>query len=76
MTPSPHSINQIRDMRGSSRLTVDEIARDLAINRDTVYDMLKRKQIPGIRAGRIWIITRHAYGRWKETCGMDLMRAS
>jgi hypothetical protein len=31
--------------------------------------MLKQGIIPGIRLGRRWIITRHAYQHWERTCG-------
>ena len=54
----------------SSRITVPEIARRLEIGRLTVYAMLEQGIMPGIRLGRRWIITRHAYDQWERTCGM------
>jgi excisionase family DNA binding protein len=54
----------------SSRISVLEIARRLAVGRQAVYAMLEQKLIPGIRFGRRWIITRHAYELWERTCGM------
>jgi excisionase family DNA binding protein len=54
----------------SSRLTVSEIASRLDIGRLAVYALLERGLIPGIRLGRRWIITRHAYEQWERTCGM------
>jgi excisionase family DNA binding protein len=54
----------------SSRITVPEIARRLGIGRLTVYGMLEKGIVPGIRVGRLWIITRHAYQQWERTCGM------
>jgi excisionase family DNA binding protein len=51
---------------------VEEVARHLNIGRTAVYAMLERRIIPGIRLGRRWIITRHAYKHWERTCGMQL----
>jgi hypothetical protein len=36
-----------------------------------VSAMPAHRMIPGIRLGRRWIITRHAYLRWERTCGMQ-----
>jgi excisionase family DNA binding protein len=55
----------------SSRISVIEIARRLHVGRLAVYSMLERRIIPGIRLGRRWIITRHAYLDWERTCGRD-----
>ena len=55
----------------SSRISVLEIARRLSIGRLAVYSMLERGLIPGVRLGRRWIITRHAYEQWERTCGMQ-----
>ena len=54
----------------SGRMTVPEIARRLDIGRLAVYAMLDQGIMPGIRLGRRWIITRHAYELWERTCGM------
>jgi excisionase family DNA binding protein len=54
-----------------SRMSVEEIARRLDIGRLAVYSMLEQGLIPGIRLGRRWIITRHAYEQWERTCGMQ-----
>jgi hypothetical protein len=35
-----------------------------------VYTMLEQGIIPGVRLGRRWIITRHAYQAWEHTCGL------
>ena len=51
-------------------MSVEEIARRLNIGRLAVYAMLEQGIMPGIRLGRRWIITRHAYDRWERTCGM------
>ena len=54
----------------SSRVSVIEIARRLKIGRMAVYSMLEQGLIPGLRLGRRWIITRHAYLTWEQTCGL------
>jgi excisionase family DNA binding protein len=54
----------------SARIKVPEVARRLSIGRLAVYEMLDQLIIPGIRVGRRWIITRHAYEQWERTCGM------
>jgi excisionase family DNA binding protein len=54
-----------------SRMLVEEIARRLDIGRLAVYSMLEQGVLPGIRLGRRWIITRHAYEQWERTCGMQ-----
>lgn len=53
----------------SIRVSVPEIGRRLNIGRQAVYSMLERGIIPGVRLGRRWIITRHAYEQWEHTCG-------
>jgi excisionase family DNA binding protein len=53
----------------SGRMSVEEVARRLDIGRPAVYSMLEQGIIPGIRLGRRWIITRHAYEQWERTCG-------
>src|ERR1035438_10195170 len=54
---------------GSGRITVPEIAERLGVGRLKVYEMLEQRILPGIRVGRQWIITRHAYEQWERTCG-------
>jgi excisionase family DNA binding protein len=54
----------------SSRISALEIARRLNIGRLAVYSMLEQGIIPGVRLGRRWIITRHAYMTWESTCGV------
>ena len=57
--------------RLSSRISVPEIARRLDIGRLAVYTMLEQGLLPGIRLGRRWIVTRHAFEIWERTCGMQ-----
>jgi excisionase family DNA binding protein len=53
-----------------SRITVSAIAQRLDIGRLKVYAMLEQGILPGLRVGRLWIITRHAYEEWEHSCGM------
>jgi len=55
-----------------SRMSVPEIAGRLNIGRLAVYSMLEQGIMPGIRLGRRWIVTRHAYEQWERTCGMQV----
>jgi excisionase family DNA binding protein len=53
------------------RIAVEEIAARLSIGRLAVYALLDRGEIPAIRLGRRWIVTRYAYEQWERTCGTD-----
>jgi excisionase family DNA binding protein len=53
-----------------NRIAIPEIARRLSIGRLAVYSMLDNGIIPGIRLGRRWIVTLHAYEQWERTCGV------
>ncbi len=54
----------------SGRISVPEIAQRLRIGRLAVYSMLEQGILPGVRLGRRWIVTRHAYLTWEATCGL------
>jgi excisionase family DNA binding protein len=54
----------------SARISVEEITSRLNIGRLAVYSMLDQGMLPGLRVGRRWIVTRHAYHQWERTCGM------
>ena len=60
---------EARSDRMGNRMSVEEIARRLDVGRQAVYEMLEQGILPGIRLGRRWIITRHAYEQWERTCG-------
>lgn len=53
----------------SSRISVPEMAKRLSIGRLAIYAMLEQGIIPGLRLGRRWIVTRHAFLEWERTCG-------
>jgi len=67
-----HSAESLPQQKYCSRISVPEIARRLSIGRLAVYSMLEQGIMPGIRLGRRWIITRHAYEQWERTCGMQV----
>lgn len=54
----------------SARISIPEIARRLDIGRQAVYALLEQGRLPGVRLGRRWIVTRHAYDQWERTCGV------
>jgi excisionase family DNA binding protein len=70
------------DLEGNSggsrgaRIAIPEIARRLDIGRLTVYALLEKRIIPGVRLGRRWIVTRHAFEHWERTCGLPSNAAS
>jgi excisionase family DNA binding protein len=59
----------VRPIIPQARMTVEEIARRLAIGRLAVYAMLEQGLLPGIRLGRRWIVTRAAFEAWEKACG-------
>ena len=67
--PHAHSTSRVVNVEVCARTTVPEIAKRLGIGRLKVYRMLEQQILPGIRVGRRWIITRHAYEHWERTCG-------
>jgi excisionase family DNA binding protein len=62
-----------QSIRQGARITVDEIAHRLSIGRLAVYALLAKKEIPAIRLGRRWIITRFAYESWEHNCGRNVL---
>ena len=50
-------------------ITVPEISERLGICEETIYDMLRSHDIPNIRHGHRFIISRAAYERWEATIG-------
>src|SRR5438067_11413746 len=47
-------------------LDVGMAAQLLTVSTDTVYDLLKRGELPGRKVGRKWLTTRNAVLRWIE----------
>jgi excisionase family DNA binding protein len=75
MTPSSIELETISQepnpREGSGRMTIPEIASRLNIGRLAVYALLEKGEIPAIRLGKRWIVTRYAYANWERTCGMN-----
>ncbi len=57
-------------------ITVPEIAERLGLGEETVYEMLDANEIPHIRHGRRYVISRAAFLRWEDTIGEDSYRAT
>jgi excisionase family DNA binding protein len=53
-----------------ARMTPKDVAKRLSVGTRTVYTMLEQGILPGIRIGKRWLITRHAYEQWEGSCGM------
>ncbi len=53
-------------------ITVPEISERLGICEETVYEMLRSHEIPNIRHGHRFIISRAAYERWESTIGENV----
>jgi excisionase family DNA binding protein len=54
----------------SARITPKEVAKRLNVGTRAVYALLERGVLPGIRLGKRWLITTHAYEHWEKTCGV------
>jgi excisionase family DNA binding protein len=55
-------------------MTIAEIAGRLAIGEMAVYRMLDEKIIPAVRVGKRWLVTRKAFEKWEETCGLPAIQ--
>jgi excisionase family DNA binding protein len=53
--------------RNPEVLDVPRAAQMLTVSPDTVYDLLKRRELPGRKVGRKWLTTRGALLRWIES---------
>jgi excisionase family DNA binding protein len=58
-----------RPLDGNPRISIEEIVGRLQIGKKAVYALLHQKEIPSIRIGRKWIISRGAYEQWERTFG-------
>jgi excisionase family DNA binding protein len=54
------------------RISIDEMAAFLAVGKATVYAMLNQRIIPAIKVGKRFIVTRHAFNAWEQTCGKEV----
>jgi excisionase family DNA binding protein len=60
------SRSQTPPHKGREVLDVGMTAKLLMVSTDTVYDLLKRSELPGRKVGRKWLTTRNAVLRWIE----------
>ena len=57
------------DRKEHTTITVPEISERLGICEETVYDMLRQHEIPNLRHGRRFIVSRAAFEHWEATIG-------
>jgi excisionase family DNA binding protein len=57
------------------RIKIEEIAKHLSISLGSVYELLEKRILLGIRLGRRWIVTRQAFKAWEDTCGKEAIIA-
>lgn len=50
-------------------ITVEEIARRLDVCEAAVYRLLTQGQIPALRLGRKWLVSRTRYEQWEASFG-------
>lgn len=46
--------------------TPEEVARALGLHANSVYSMLKRGDLPGIKAGHKWLISKKRFEAWLD----------
>ena len=44
----------------------EEVARMLGVHANTVYSMLKAGELPALKAGRKWLISRRRFAAWLD----------
>ena len=59
-----------------SILTVQGVAEYLHLHRQTVYGLLKRKQLPAFKIGSAWRFNRESIDRWRAEAEQNLKRAA
>ena len=52
-------------------LSVDEIAGHLGIKRDTVYNWISERQMPGHKIGRLWKFNKQEVDAWVRGGGAE-----
>jgi len=72
-----HSVTQMTNplyepipaLREPRTINIQEIKQRLGVSEKMVYRMLNDEQIPAIKAGRKWLISRISYERWEANIG-------
>lgn len=65
-----------RNGGGNVYPSVDALAAELGISRQSAYDGLRKSEIPGIRRGKRWILPKSAISEWLRTAGATGGRAA
>lgn len=52
-------------------LSADEIAEYLGVSKDTVYNWISDRGMPGCKVGRFWKFKKEAVDAWVESGGAD-----
>jgi excisionase family DNA binding protein len=74
-TPRPDSLRQegsltsdVEVMSSTDRqvFTPEEVARLLGLHPNSVYTMLKSGELPGMKAGRKWLISKRRFEAWLD----------
>lgn len=52
-------------------ISVAEMARELGVGQRKVYEMLRGGQIPNIRNGALYIVSRAAFYLWLSSLGLQ-----
>jgi excisionase family DNA binding protein len=55
--------------------SVDALAAEIGLSRQSTYEGLRKGTIPGIRLGKRWVLPRSAIAVWLRTAGKQLPAA-
>ena len=59
---------EYRHPRGTPMcLSVKDVAFEMTLSEAKVYDLLRKKQLPSVRAGKRWLVPREAFQEWMNT---------
>ena len=61
-------------MKNEPWLSVDQISRHLGVSKDTVYDWLKTRNMPGHRVGKLWKFQVSEVTDWIKSGGADALK--
>jgi excisionase family DNA binding protein len=65
-----------RNGGGNVYPSVDALAAELGISRQSTYDGLRKSEIPGIRLGKRWILPKAAIAAWLSNAGGNVRSAA
>ena len=64
--------NVIPDQQGAAYESVDELAKEIGLGRQSTYEALRNGLIPCIRIGKRFVIPRVAISAWLKTAAGKL----